>query len=72
MDSYRSELAEGLASRAEVDRLVHDLCEFARDPDTVVSGPVWYKPGATALADGLRVDEIVKPDKCDACPLFFP
>ena len=34
-----SVLAEGLASRAEVDRLVHDLYEFARDPDTVVSGP---------------------------------
>jgi hypothetical protein len=34
-----SVLAEGLAFRAEVDRLVHDLYEFARDPDTVVSGP---------------------------------
>jgi ubiquinone/menaquinone biosynthesis C-methylase UbiE len=34
-----SVLAEGLASRAEVDRLVHDLYEFAHDPDTVISGP---------------------------------
>jgi hypothetical protein len=34
-----SVLAEGLASPAEVDRLVHDLYEFARDPDTVISGP---------------------------------
>ena len=34
-----SVLAEGLASRAEVDRLVHELYEFARDPDTVISGP---------------------------------
>jgi ubiquinone/menaquinone biosynthesis C-methylase UbiE len=32
-------LAEGLASRAEIDRLVHELYEFARDPDTVVGGP---------------------------------
>ena len=32
-------LAEGLASRAEIDRLVHELYEFARDPDTVVAGP---------------------------------
>jgi SAM-dependent methyltransferase len=34
-----SVLAEGLASRAEVDRLVHELDEFARDPHTVISGP---------------------------------
>lgn len=32
-------LAEGLASRAEIDRLVHELDEFARDPHTVISGP---------------------------------
>lgn len=34
-----SVLGEGLASRAEVDQLVHELYEFARDPDTVISGP---------------------------------
>ena len=34
-----SVLAEGLASPAEVDQLVHELYEFARDPDTVISGP---------------------------------
>ena len=44
-----SVLAEGLASRAEVDRLVHELDEFARDPHTVISGPrvvqTWgYRP----------------------------
>jgi hypothetical protein len=32
-------LAAGLASRAELDRLVHELSEFARDPDTVIGGP---------------------------------
>jgi ubiquinone/menaquinone biosynthesis C-methylase UbiE len=32
-------LAAGLASRAELDRLVHELYEFARDPDTVIGGP---------------------------------
>jgi hypothetical protein len=45
-----SVLAEGLASRAGVDRLVHDLYEFSRDTDTVISGPrvvqAWsYCPG---------------------------
>jgi SAM-dependent methyltransferase len=45
-----SVLAEGLASRTEVDRLVRELYEFARDPDTVISGPrvvqTWgYCPG---------------------------
>jgi SAM-dependent methyltransferase len=44
-----SVLAEGLASPAEVDRLVHELYEFARDPDTIISGPrvvqTWgYRP----------------------------
>jgi SAM-dependent methyltransferase len=34
-----SVLAEGLASPAEVERLVHELYEFARDPGTVISGP---------------------------------
>jgi predicted O-methyltransferase YrrM len=34
-----SVLAEGLASRAEVDLLVCKLYEFARDPNTIVSGP---------------------------------
>ena len=34
-----SVLAEGLASPAEVDQLVHELYDFARDPDTVISGP---------------------------------
>ena len=34
-----SVLAEGLASPAEVERLVHELYEFARDPETVISGP---------------------------------
>jgi ubiquinone/menaquinone biosynthesis C-methylase UbiE len=32
-------LTEGLASHAEIDQLVHDLYEFARDPNTIVSGP---------------------------------
>jgi hypothetical protein len=32
-------LVAGLASRAELDRLVHELYEFARDPDTVIGGP---------------------------------
>jgi ubiquinone/menaquinone biosynthesis C-methylase UbiE len=32
-------LASGLASRAELGRLVHELYEFARDPDTVIGGP---------------------------------
>jgi hypothetical protein len=32
-------LAAGLASRAELDRLVHELYEFARDPDAVIGGP---------------------------------
>ena len=45
-----SVLAEGLASPAEVERLVHELYEFARDPETVISGPrvvqTWgYCPG---------------------------
>ncbi len=34
-----SVLAEGLASPAEVDQLVHELYDFARDPGTVISGP---------------------------------
>jgi ubiquinone/menaquinone biosynthesis C-methylase UbiE len=34
-----SAMAEGLAIQAEVDRLVHELYEFACKPDTVVSGP---------------------------------
>ena len=34
-----SVLAEALASRAEIDRVVHELYEFARDPDTLISGP---------------------------------
>jgi len=34
-----SVLAEGLASPAEVDQLVHELYDFAHDPDTVISGP---------------------------------
>ena len=34
-----SVLAEGLASLAEVDQLVHELYEFARDPNTIISGP---------------------------------
>jgi ubiquinone/menaquinone biosynthesis C-methylase UbiE len=42
-------LAERLASRAELDRLIDELYEFARDPDTVVAGPrvveAWgYRP----------------------------
>ena len=32
-------IAEGVASRAEVDQLVADLYDFARDPETVLSGP---------------------------------
>ena len=32
-------LAEGLCSQAELDRLVHELYEFARDPGTVIGGP---------------------------------
>lgn len=32
-------VADGLASRAEVDRIVSELYEFARDPTTVLSGP---------------------------------
>ncbi|MGA8655676.1 MAG: hypothetical protein WB586_05960 [Chthoniobacterales bacterium] len=32
-------LAERLASRAELDRLIDELYEFARAPDTVVAGP---------------------------------
>jgi ubiquinone/menaquinone biosynthesis C-methylase UbiE len=34
-----SVLTEGLASHAEIDQLVHELYEFARDPNTIVSGP---------------------------------
>jgi len=45
-----SVLAEGLASPAEVERLVHELYAFACDPETVISGPrvvqTWgYCPG---------------------------
>lgn len=32
-------IAEGVTSRAEVDRVVADLYDFARDPTTVLSGP---------------------------------
>jgi hypothetical protein len=32
-------LAEGLASRAEIDQIVAELYEFARAPGTVVAGP---------------------------------
>jgi ubiquinone/menaquinone biosynthesis C-methylase UbiE len=32
-------VAEGLASQAEVDEILADLYEFARDPNTVLSGP---------------------------------
>ena len=40
MENIRdSVLTEGLASRAEVEGLVQELYEFARDPDTVISGP---------------------------------
>jgi ubiquinone/menaquinone biosynthesis C-methylase UbiE len=44
-----SVLAEGLASRGEVDQIVHELYEFARDPATIISGPrivqTWgYRP----------------------------
>jgi len=47
-----SVLAEGLASHAEVDRLVHKLYEFAHDPNTIISGPrvmqTWgYCPGSS-------------------------
>lgn len=31
--------AEGLASRAQIDQLVHELYELARTPDALVSGP---------------------------------
>lgn len=34
-----SVLAEGLASSDEVERLVHELYDFARDPETIISGP---------------------------------
>jgi ubiquinone/menaquinone biosynthesis C-methylase UbiE len=34
-----SVLAEGLASHAEVDRLMLELYEFAHDPNTIISGP---------------------------------
>jgi hypothetical protein len=34
-----SVMAEGLASHAEVDRLVQELYEFACATDTVISGP---------------------------------
>ncbi|HTD17576.1 MAG TPA: hypothetical protein VK673_20495 [Chthoniobacterales bacterium] len=34
-----SVLAEGLASHAEIDQLVNELYAFARDPDTLISGP---------------------------------
>jgi ubiquinone/menaquinone biosynthesis C-methylase UbiE len=42
-------LAEGLAVRVELDRIVDELYEFARDPETVVGGPrvvqAWgYRP----------------------------
>jgi hypothetical protein len=32
-------LAEGLASRAEVDQLVDELDDFASDPQTLISAP---------------------------------
>jgi hypothetical protein len=32
-------LTEGLASHTEIDQLVHELYEFARDPKTIISGP---------------------------------
>jgi len=32
-------IAEGVASRAEVEQIVADLYDFARDPSTVLSGP---------------------------------
>jgi 2-polyprenyl-3-methyl-5-hydroxy-6-metoxy-1,4-benzoquinol methylase len=32
-------IAEGVASRADVERLVVELYDFARDPNTVLSGP---------------------------------
>ena len=34
-----SVLAEGLASNAEIDRIIHALYEFACRPDTVIGGP---------------------------------
>jgi len=42
-------VAEGLASKVEVDRIVSELYKFARDPETVLSGPriiqTWaYRP----------------------------
>ena len=42
-------IAEGVASRADVERLLVELYEFARDPSTVLSGPriieTWaYRP----------------------------
>jgi ubiquinone/menaquinone biosynthesis C-methylase UbiE len=44
-------IAEGLATRAEADKLVAQLYEFANDPNTVLSGPrvieTWgYRPAA--------------------------
>ena len=44
-------IAEGLASQADVDRIVAELYEFARDPNTLLSGPriieAWaYRPEA--------------------------
>jgi ubiquinone/menaquinone biosynthesis C-methylase UbiE len=40
MENIRDSVqAEGLASGAEVDRLVQELYEFAADPDTLISGP---------------------------------
>ncbi len=42
---------EGLASRAELDQLIHELDDFASDPQTLISGPriveAWgYRPSA--------------------------
>ena len=55
MENIRDSVqAEGLASCAEVDRLVHELYEFTRDPDTLISGPrivqTWgYRPVVPSL-----------------------
>ena len=54
-------LAAGLASRAELDRLVHELYEFARDPDAVIGGPRVVEAGATARC--ARLDRITAVDQ---------
>ncbi len=55
-------LAEGLASRAELDRLIQELYEFASDPQTLISGPriveAWgYRHNLSGIARNLFTSE---------------